>query len=261
MKLRTVDPRKIQVPEVRVTSSFDGEILAMFKRSIQELGILEPPLVVQVNSDLVLVDGLHRLQEAVARGDQSVQVVVMEGEMQDVLLHNLQLSQLRGRTKASELVAVIEALWKEYNIDSDEISRRTGLSRERVEKLQVVSQARPVVREALDEDLIKVGHAFLLAKIGDPEVQERVLQQQLVFHWPERALAEHIAAVEAAQAQAPAQPVQPPPAEPMLFRCGFCGGDYPLEQIANPRVCVSCAGLLADATRQRRTTTPPEGEL
>ncbi|MCL5026645.1 MAG: ParB/RepB/Spo0J family partition protein [Chloroflexi bacterium] len=251
MKIRTVDPRKIQVPEVRVTSVFDSETLAMFKQAIKDAGILEPPLVVQVGKDLVLVDGLHRLQEAIANNITSVQVAVVEGEMKDVFFHNLATNQLRGKTRASEMVEVIGALWKEYGVDSDEIAKRTGLSRDYIEKLMVVSQATPAVREALDEDLIKVGHAYLLAKIEDPEIQERVLQQQLVFRWKVADLAEHIRNVGEVIQQQHVEQSPAGPVEPMLFECEFCHEMYRIGQVSNPRVCVSCAGILADATRQR----------
>jgi len=252
VKIRSVDPRKISVPEVRVTSVFDSETLAMFKAAIRDAGILEPPLVVQVGRDLVLVDGLHRLQEAVANDMPKVDVVVLEGEMQDVLMHNISTNQLRGRTKASEMVQVIGALYHDYNVDSEEIAKRTGLSRDYIEKLMLVSDATPAVREALEEDFIKVGHAYLLSKVADPEVQDRILQQCLVFRWTTKALSAYIQEVEHVQQMAPPEPIPFQPHETLLFTCEFCREAYPIEQVSNPRVCVSCAGTLADVARQRR---------
>jgi len=66
MKLRKVDPKSIKVPEVRVTAQFDEDLYEQFKSSIKEVGQITPPICYEVDRELILCDGLHRLQEAIA---------------------------------------------------------------------------------------------------------------------------------------------------------------------------------------------------
>jgi len=192
MKLRKVKPDLIKVPEVRVTARFDDETWAQFQASIKEMGAVAPIICCLVDEEFVLVDGLHRLIEAQRNGAETVAVAVIEGDMVDVLTKNIFLDHLRGKTPVSEMVDVIEALWKEYGLDSEKIAAKTGMTRDYVEKLQLISELTPLCREALDQGRIGVGHAVALTKIKDPNRQEVVLQQQELYRWSVKELEAHI---------------------------------------------------------------------
>jgi len=250
MNRLSVDPRKIMVPEVRVTASWDNEMYSMFKDSIKSLGIIEPVVCVQVNGNLVLVDGLHRTQEALARGDKKIDIVVMPGSMADVHLQNLALNNLRGKTKASEMVKVIKVLTEECQMDSEQIAKKTGFTRDYIERLWVIAEAPARVREALDDDLIKVGHAYAIAKIADTEAQDTVLTQQLMYRWPVATLNEYIGQVQAHLATPPQVPIPLPAAGPATVPCAYCGQDTELRFVTNPNTCASCYGTIAAAMRQ-----------
>jgi len=55
MKLRTVDPKQIKWPEVRVTAQFDEELYQQFKDSIAAVGQITPPICYEVGQDLCLL--------------------------------------------------------------------------------------------------------------------------------------------------------------------------------------------------------------
>ncbi len=266
MKLRKVDPKSIKVPEVRVTARFDPEIEEQFKASMKGMGQVAPVLCCQVGEELVLVDGLHRLQEAIANGVRVVDVAVVEGDMVDVLTKNIFVDHLRGKTPPSEMVTVIEALTKEYGMDSEKIAARTGLSRDYVEKLQSIAELTPFCRAALDEGRINVGQAQALTRLKDPAKQETVLSQCLMYHWPTKELNAYITDVLVLIPQETEPgPVQEPLPPPKL-RCAFCRGEYELGQIANPNVCAECAGVMfasiAEAKRQiEAEKRAPQGPL
>ena len=192
MKLARVKPERIKVPETRVTARFDPEMWEMFQSSVQEVGVVAPIICCQVDDELVLVDGLHRLAEAVRTKAPSIEVAVMPGTMVDVLTKNLFLDHMRGKTPVSDMVPVIAELWKEFNLDSEQIAAKTGMSRDYVEKLQVISELTPAARESLDQGRIGVGHAFALTKIKDPVRQETVLRQQELYKWTVKELEGHI---------------------------------------------------------------------
>lgn len=250
MRIRNVNPNHIKVPEVRVTSRWDSDALAEFKASIKSLGILEPPVCIESDGDLFLVDGLHRVVTAINQGETRIPVVVMEGDMKDVLLQNLALNNLRGSTSPLETAQVLKSLYDDYGLGVDEISRRTGFSEERISRLLYLAKADEGVRSALDEGLIQLGHAYALARIQDPEVQKRVLSTQLLYHFKVADLEGHIRDVMAEKERLEQAP--PPTARGEVPQpvCYFCRRSFPVDQLANPNICIGCSGYLADALRQ-----------
>lgn len=260
MQKRLVDPKTIQVPDVRITSQFSPEILEMFKASVKELGIAEPPLCMEIDGQLLVVDGLHRIQEAIANGHKRIEVVIQSGGEKELYLWNLATNTFRGKTKASEAMRVISHLWKEYQMDSDEIAKRSGFTRDYIERLMVISESSEELLAALDDDTVSVAVAYELAKVKDPGIQAGLLQQELLYKWPAKELKERIASTLELAAGVAAAP--PAPREPVVesgIRCYYCGEEHPIKEIVNPNVCVICSATLIAAMQQaRRETTAGE---
>ncbi len=103
MKLRRVDPKTIMIPEERVTARMDEEKAAQFDESVKTLGIDEPIRVFEVNGELWLSDGLHRLIAAINNKIDRVDVLVKPGTERDVLFHKLRSGHLRGNHRVSQM--------------------------------------------------------------------------------------------------------------------------------------------------------------
>lgn len=258
MRLRHVDPKKIGIPTVRVTSVWDNELLAEFRASIKELGILEPPVVIESDGNLLLVDGQHRVIEAINLGHRRIPVVVMDGDLQECLVQNLALNNLRGKIKPTETAEVIKVLFEEYAMGVDEIAKRTGFSEDKISKLLYLSRATPEVREALDGEGIQLGHAYALGRIEDTEVQNRILSTQLLYRFKVADLEDHIKDVLREKVRMEEAPPLPPPSGPVLVSCYYCGQARPIHQVANPNICIGCSGYLADFVRQAQALREAE---
>ena len=264
MKLRRVKIDEVKVPETRVTARFDPELWQQFQNSMKQTGNIAPIIVYQVEEELVLCDGLHRLVEAKNNGDHYIMAAIIPGDMADVLTKNIFLDHLRGKTPVSEMVSVIEVLWKELGLDSEKMAEKTGLTRDYVEKLQKLSELTPLIRQALDEGRIGVGHAAALTKIQDPARQEMVFNQWLLYRWPIREFEEYIKSVLAIteEREEPAAPPEERP--PVKLRCKFCGELYDPAQVSNPTTCVVCSGIMFQAVAAARgeaaKETLPEDE-
>jgi ParB/RepB/Spo0J family partition protein len=252
LKLQKVDPHKIMIPDVRVTARFDQESLQQFKESVKTTGIDEPIKCYKVDGQLILSDGLHRLQQALANNLETIDVYVREGSMEDVLCNNLMSGHLRGKHPVSEMVKVIAALWKEYQWDSEKIAAKTGLTRDYVERLQLISQLTPMCLEALDDQAIRIGHADALVQLKDPVKQESVLHNIISFRLTVQATRDLVADVLRIIEPPPGGQAPPPPSPPAKIRCGFCGEEYELGQIANPNTCQSCSYVLASSIAAAR---------
>jgi len=252
MKLRRVNPTTITVPETRVTARFDDETWRQFQESIRDVGPVAPVICCEVDGELVLVDGLHRLVEAINSKTGNIDVAVIPGDMVDVLTKNLFLDHLRGKTPVSEMVTVVEALWKEYGLDSEQIAARTGMTRDYVEKLQLISELTPMCREALDEGRIGVGHAAALTRLKDPVRQEMVLGQLLMYHWTVKDLESYIRDVLATIEATPPPPAGPAERPPVKIKCVYCGREYDPSEVAYVATCRECSGIMFASMAQAR---------
>jgi len=183
MELLKIKPSLIKVPEVRVTSRFNEETRQLLRDSIKEVGVVAPVLVQKIDGELVLIDGLHRTQEAIANGDNPIDVAVLEGDMTTLLCRNLFLDHARGKTPVSEITRVIGVLYTEYGLAPDKIKEKTGLTRNYIEKLVRISQASPSVQEALDNGIIGVGHAFELSRLPHAIQQDELIAKQQVYRF------------------------------------------------------------------------------
>lgn len=245
--LRKIDPTKVMIPDVRVTARFDQESLEQFKESVKTTGIDEPIKCYEVDGQLILSDGLHRLQQALALKMEHIDAYVRPGTMEEVLCNNLMSGHLRGKHPVSEMVKVIGSLWKEYQWDSEKIAAKTGLTRDYVERLQLISELTPMCQEALDQQLIKIGHANELTRLKDPVKQETVLHQIITFQLTVQSTKELVTEVLRIVDTPPGQAPPLPPPAPVKIRCAYCGQDYELGQVANPNTCQQCSFVLSQS--------------
>ncbi len=260
MKLRKVDPNRIKVPETRVTARMDEETARQFEESVKTIGIDEPIKVYEVEGELILSDGLHRLQQAIRNKLTSVEVYVRPGTMEDVICNNLQSGHLRGKHPVSEMVKMIEILWKEYKYDSDAIVKKTGLTRDYVEDLMLVSNLTPLCRECLDEGKIKLGHAKELTRVKDPAAQEMYLQQAQLYRWSVKELKGYVDEYLITVALTSGRPPPPATRTPIMLKCAYCGTQHDVSEIANPNTCRECNGIMLGSIAQARREAEAEAQ-
>jgi ParB family chromosome partitioning protein len=257
MELLDVPIDSIVVPEVRITNAMDPEMAAEFASAIRVGGVLEPILVYRDSGRLVLVDGLHRLLEAQAAGATTITAAVRDGTLEQVLVANLLTSVARGKPRHSDVRRLVRALEEDLGWDMVRIRQLSGLSQYYVETLAWANRALPVVQQALDDELITPGHAEALARVEWPDVQERLLEQQIEYRWPVPVLRRQIALVRQVRAAGiePAAPNAPRP--PALARCRGCRRDYPPEDVLSLILCPGCLDLALSATHSRQPPPAP----
>jgi len=209
------------------------------------VGIIAPIICQEIDGEIVLVDGLHRIEDAIASGDRPIDVALLDGDMVDLLCRNLFLDHARGKTPVSEMVKVIGALYTEYNLDPDMITKKTGLTRDYIEKLITISKASPSVQQALDEGIIGVGHAFEISRLPYAIQQEEVIAKHGVYHFKVKDLHEFInQTLEAMKgndgAEAPATPgaTRPPP----VYHCEGCKTEVEPKYLRPVMLCPNCFG-------------------
>jgi len=252
MKYRHINPERIKIPPTRVTAQMDEETATQFAESVKTVGIDEPIHVYEVDGELWLSDGLHRLQQALALKLPLVDVTVRQGTMVDVLCNNLMSGHLRGKHPLSGMVKVIEELWQTHQLGPDDIVKRTGLSRDHIEGIILISQLTPMVRLAVDEGILNYSQALALTRIKDPVGQETVYGQWTLTRWSARELNGFITDVLAIQSAPPTPPTNTPPPAPIEFHCFYCGRSTDPSKLKSPLTCLECAGILLGAVSQAK---------
>ncbi len=252
MKLRRVDPNTIKVPDERVTARMDEEKTEQFDESVKALGIDEPIRCFEVEGELWLSDGLHRLVAAINNKIDRVDVLVKPGTERDVLFHNLRSGHLRGKHPVSEMRRQIERAYKEFSIGIEDIVKETGLSQDYVEKLLNVSELTPMCLEALDDERIGVGIAYELFKIKDPVGQEVALSYIMGNHWKLPQVKDYVHQVLAIKQQKVEAPVVTEPPPPATVQCAFCHDEHLPNEVASMLVCVPCQGIMYESTALAR---------
>jgi len=252
---------EVNIPEVRVTAVYDDELTDQLKASLDATGQLIPCLVVRTEEGIELVDGLHRLQEARARGDKTIPCVEVPGDSITAMLYNLTTNRLRGKTKVSELVMVIDHLVHKEGLDSDEIAKRTGLTRDYIERLWKISESAPMVREALDQEKIGVGVAYELARLPRHEQQEQAIATASTFFMTTAQVKDLVDQTlrlmqEIPPEEAPVTPAAPPPPA-----CQGCGVTIETAMIRSILVCPGCFGILYEKGQEKARSTPAASEV
>lgn len=251
-RLQSVDPSKIKIPKVRITSTWPPELLEMLKSSIEADGIQQPILLAKDKEALWLIDGLHRLDEAKLQGMKKVPCVVITASMKDVLLKNLYMNRLRGGVKASEMVRVIMNLRSEHAMTSEDVAKETGLRRDYIEKILQTSKAAPAVLEALDREEIGVGHAYEISRVDNRDVQLRLLSQVFAYRLTVKDLHNIVQDTleilkKRAELKVEKGPVAPAPVP--TVRCHMCEQDFPPRKVVGVNICMDCYGIAHEAIR------------
>ena len=261
-KIQSVAVEKCVIPPVRITAVYDDELTALLHDSLGAMGQIVPIIVVAHDGVYYVADGKHRLEEARARGDKMIPAVVREGKPEDVLLLNLVTNKTRGKIKASELVQVIAALNQNHGLDSDQIAQRTGMTRDTIEKYCFVSTASPEVIEALDMEVIGIGHAYEIARLPRFEQQAEILAKYQVWKWPVSALKDQISAILALMEPQLVPTVNTPTTRiPIKPKCEVCREEHEIHDLRPVILCLKCYGDAWNLAQERAKETKPLSEL
>jgi ParB/RepB/Spo0J family partition protein len=260
--VKNVKIADITIPDVRVNAIYDEELQGQLRGSLEVAGQLVPILVIDTGEGYELVDGRHRLEEAIRAGRKTIESKVLPGDSIDALLFNLATNRIRGKTKASEMVTVIDRLVHTEGLDSDQIAARTGLTRDYIERLWKISEADPSIQEALDRELIGVGVAFEVSRLPRREQQENVMGTVHTFHMATHQVKALVDATLQEMAK-PAEPTQPKLVpEPEPPRCEVCKDIAQANLLVQVTLDPKCFGKIAylvaeDKDRQEKPYAEP----
>jgi len=256
MKVTQLKPQDLELPAVRIDSWFAEDTIEMFKDDIKKAGIETPLLIAKTDEHMWVIDGKHRLEEALLNGYKTVPCVVREMSEADMLLRNLVTNTLRGKTVPSQEVKVVHHAYDKLGLTIKEICKRTGMRQERLEMLLNIGSACTAVLDGLDQNKISVCQAYQLSRLPDTGMQIKLLHQLYVAKMTCTDLRDVINDISKMMAQVNEEAgkratFMPPPVP--TAKCNLCEQMYPPQDMLSLPICKHCWSYMqvqSDSMRQ-----------
>jgi ParB family transcriptional regulator, chromosome partitioning protein len=154
---------------------FDEEALEELKKSIQEVGLLQPVVVRDIGEGRYeLVMGERRWRAAQAVGKDTIPAIVRDTRddamLRDALLENIHRANLNPLEEA----AAYQQLLEEFGATHEELARRIGRSRPQISNtIRLLNLPAPVQRRVA-AGVLSAGHARALLGLDDGDAQEQL---------------------------------------------------------------------------------------
>lgn len=173
LKITQIEPNKGQP-----RTEFDEEKLEALAESIREYGVLQP-IVVKLNKNgfYTIIAGERRWRAARMAKLKEIPAIVKDfdeqGEKEVALIENLQ----RENLNAIEEAAGIKELMDLYGLTQEDVARKIGKSRSAVANSVRLLNLPALVKQAIKEDKLSMGHARALLGIADTKTMESVAEK------------------------------------------------------------------------------------
>ncbi len=202
--LREVPISSIKPNELQPRTHFDQEALASLAASIQEIGLLQPVLVREIEivdgseapeHAYELIAGERRWRAARRAGLQIIPVLVQSkvsdvNSLEQALVENLH----RENLNALEEAAAFQQLIDDFGMTHDQVALRMGKGRATITNTLRLLQLPAGVQRALAEGTISAGHGRALLGTPDRSLQEDLAARVATEGLSVRALEELIRA-------------------------------------------------------------------
>lgn len=149
------------------------------RASIDQHGLFQPVLVREIphphiEGDIAygLIDGLQRFSAVSDLGHETIACNVIDMDQADVLTAQIVANAQRVQTKPAEYTNQLRRiLASQPTLTERELANRLNVSVEWLRQRLSLANLHKNIQELVDEGVIKLAHAFALAKIKPPEEQ------------------------------------------------------------------------------------------
>ena len=176
-------------------ASFDEEPLDALADSIGRVGVLQPVLVRQIESDrFELIAGERRWRAAKRAGLQTIPALVRsvadQESLEEALVENLHREDLNPLEEAAAFLQ----LQQDFGLTQQAVASRVGRSRAAVTNATRLLQLPPDVQELIASRRLSAGHGRALAGVADSTRQVSLARQVVGEGWSVRQLEDHLRA-------------------------------------------------------------------
>jgi ParB family transcriptional regulator, chromosome partitioning protein len=177
--------REIPISHIRPNvfqprSHFDEESMSALAASIKAVGLLQPVLVRQLDTEAEsyeLIAGERRWRAARRAGLQTIPALVQTANDVDSLEKALVENLHREDLNALEEAAAFQQLIDEFGLTHEQVANRVGKGRATITNTLRLLQLPAGAQRALAEGSISAGHARALLSTPDRSLQERLVDR------------------------------------------------------------------------------------
>ena len=176
--LREVPVDAIEPNPYQPRVHFDEETLSSLAESIQELGVLQPVLVREVDAETYqLIAGERRWRAAQRAGLTDIPVIVRAIEditsLEQAVVENLHRQDLNPLEEAAAYHQLIE----DFGLTQESLATRVGRSRSAVANTLRLLQLSPPIQAQLIDGQLTAGHARALLAVDDVDRRDALARQ------------------------------------------------------------------------------------
>jgi ParB family transcriptional regulator, chromosome partitioning protein len=240
--LREVSVTSIAPNPGQPRAQFDEESLSELTASIRALGVLQPVLVREVDTDQYqLIAGERRWRAARRAGLTTIPAIIRRaddrGVAEQALVENVQRQDLTPLEEAAAFQQLIE----DFGLTHDEVASRVGKSRSTVTNTVRLLQLPPAVQRMVAEGQLSAGHARALLATPDRALQEQLARTAVEEHWTVRETEDAVRQPPVDEAE-PIANVRALPGMPSLRPPGLLELEGLLADYLNTRVSITMRG-------------------
>ena len=167
--LDRIDPNPRQPRE-----AFTEETLEELSNSIRAVGVLQPIVIRPVEGRFQIIMGERRVRAARMAGLTTIPAVVRVTEdhhlLRDALIENVHREDLNPLEEA----AAYAQLLNDFSVTQEELASRIGRSRPAISNAMRLLRLPASVQLRIAAGTLSAGHARAVARLTDPEQQERL---------------------------------------------------------------------------------------
>ena len=176
--LREVPVDAIEPNPYQPRVHFDEETLASLAESIEELGVLQPVLVREVDVDTYqLIAGERRWRAAQRAGLAEIPVIVRAVEditsLEQAVVENLHRQDLNPLEEAAAYQQLIE----DFGLTQESLAARVGRSRSAIANTLRLLQLPPPIQAQLIDGRLTAGHARALLAVDGADRRDALARQ------------------------------------------------------------------------------------
>lgn len=265
---KMVPVQHINVPRERVTSVWDPEREEEFIESIRAKGILKPLDIIDVNGQLWLTDGLHRLIAAEKLNIPTVPCRIKKGTYEDLLIENIIMNRQRGKSNPAQEAETLAFLVYQRNFPLETAAKQMGLSLSWAKQMLKIAQLPEEVKDYIKLGKIPVTGAFYLADLPTPQDKITVARDAANYGYTAYQIKQRVAQIlnpDKEPEQGSYTFTENGKPQKIPLRCRFCGKELPDYGKQYIWICTECEALAADlikgyyqALQQQTQTQQPQ---
>lgn len=176
-KIVQVPRAEINVPRERVTSVWDPDLANEFMESVKAKGILKPLDLIDVDGDLWLTDGLHRLVAAEKLEIPTVPCRIKKGTLEDLLIENILMNRQRGKSNPAQEAETLHYLTTTRGFPLENAAKQLGFTLAWAKKLIRVASLPDEAKDLIKHGKIPITGAFYITDLPNPTEQLSLAKQ------------------------------------------------------------------------------------